>query len=104
MLQGSTAHSILPGIRITPTWQNYCEHFMTPLVLAVAYIVGVWIGSMLMRAGLLGCDLPEWLWVATPALLPLTPLLNGTPVVDDGPLRWPESAGFTRPREASRAA
>jgi competence protein ComEC len=47
---------------------------------------------------LIGCDLPDWLWVVPLLLLPLTPWLNGTAVVDDEPLRWPESAGFTRPR------
>jgi hypothetical protein len=36
--------------------------------------------------------------MVTLALLPFTPLLNGTPIVDDEPLRWPESAGFVRPR------
>jgi competence protein ComEC len=72
---------------------------MTLLVLAIAYILGVWLGSLLMEAGLLGCDLPGWLWIVPLALLPLTPLLKGTPPVDDAPLRWPESAGFVRPRK-----
>ena len=75
---------------------------MTLLVLAIAYIVGVWIGSGLMGAGLLGCGLPEWLWMVPLALLPVTPLLNGKPAVDDEPLRWPESAGFVRPHRGIR--
>jgi hypothetical protein len=75
---------------------------MTLLVLAPAYIVGVWIASLLMRAGLLGCNLPDWMWMVPLASLPLTPLPNGAAVVDNAPMRWPESAGFTRPRQGIR--
>ena len=71
---------------------------MSLLVLALAYIVGVWIGSLLARAGVPGCDFPGWLWVAPLILLPVTPFLNRTPRKDGAPLRWPESAGFARPR------
>jgi competence protein ComEC len=72
---------------------------MILLVLAIAYIAGVWIGSVLVQAGLLSCDLPDWLWVVPLALLSLTPLLNSKAAGDDEPpLRWPESAGFIRPR------
>ena len=71
---------------------------MTLLVLAIAYIVGVWGGTLLVQAGLLGCEVPDWLWVAPLAVLPLTPLLNRISKEDSEPLRWPESAGFVRPR------
>ena len=63
---------------------------MTLLVLALAYIVGVWIGSMLMQAGLADCNLPGWLWMVPLVLLFLTPFLNTKAAVNDEPLRWPE--------------
>jgi competence protein ComEC len=77
---------------------------MTLLALAIAYIVGVWLSGMLVGAGVIPCDLPGWLWGAPLLLLPLTPLLDGAAEVDDKPLRWPESAGFVRPRRGIRGA
>lgn len=71
---------------------------MPLFVLVLAYIVGVWIGSLLVWARLPGCDMPNWLSMVPLALLLFTSLLNGTPIVDDEPLRWPERAGFVRPR------
>lgn len=71
---------------------------MTLLVLALAYIAGVWLGSALAQAGVFGCALPNWFWIALLALLPITPLINAKDAVDDEPLRWPESAGFVRPQ------
>src|SRR4051812_13367777 len=71
---------------------------MTLLVLALAYIVGVWGGSLLLQAGLIGCELPARLWITPLLLLPLTPLFNAWAATVEGPLRWPESAGFVRPR------
>ena len=61
---------------------------MTPLVLAIAYIVGVWIGSMLTQSGLLSCSLPDWLWIVLLVLMAAIPLLNGR-------LRWSESGCCT---------
>jgi len=74
---------------------------MTLLLLAIAYIIGVWLGSILAQMGVIGCDIPTWLWVAPLALLPLTPLLN-RPQRAGEPLRWPEGAGFTRPQRGLR--
>src|SRR4051794_10560482 len=82
----------------TTTYQKRSESSMTLLVLAIAYIVGVWGISLLVQAGLLGCDLPEWLWVAPLVLLPVTPSFNVWAAKVEGALRWPESAGFVRPR------
>lgn len=72
---------------------------MTLVVLAIAYIVGVWLGGVLVYSGMVGCDVPAWSWAAPLLLLPLTPLLNRAPAPDNQPLRWPESAGFRRPRQ-----
>lgn len=75
---------------------------MTLLVLAIAYICGVWGGRALVQMGVVGCDLPDRLWLAPLLLLLATPFLNTSPNRDApdtaAPLRWPESAGFTRPR------
>ena len=37
---------------------------MTLPMLAIAYIVGVWIGSALAESGLPGCEFPRWFWAA----------------------------------------
>ena len=75
---------------------------MTLLVLAIAYICGVWIGRVLVGMGVVSCTVSPHLWIAPLLLLCVTPFLNAqsnnpNPGNAAAPLRWPESAGFTRP-------
>ena len=76
------------------------------LYAALAYMVGVALGKLVWDRAGLACPLPNWLWLLPVAALGLAPLLDRLRVwhAGDRPLRWPESAGFVRPRRALRPA
>ncbi len=69
---------------------------MALLYVAIAAMMGVWLGRLAWDAGLVGCDFPTWLWLAPLIALPFTPLLNRLRPAH-APLRWPISAGFRAP-------
>ncbi len=76
---------------------------MTLLWLAIAYLLGIALGRALWTTGLVGCDFPGWLWLATLAALPFTPLLHRLPSLAPTPatlaaMRWPARFGFRPPR------
>ena len=72
---------------------------MTLLYLALAYMMGVAAGGLLWQAGLLGCNLPKWLWLFPLFLLPFTPALSRFErKIPHSALRWPVRAGFVPPR------
>ncbi len=68
---------------------------MTLFYLALAYLLGIMAGRLLLDAAGVTCALPEWLWLAPLALLPATFLLRRRPAADE--LTWPVAAGFTAP-------
>ena len=76
------------------------------LYAALAYMAGVALGKVAWEHAGLVCPLPTWLWLLPVAALGLAPLLDRLRVSPAGaaPLRWPESAGFVRPRPALRPA
>jgi competence protein ComEC len=70
---------------------------MSLLFVAIAALIGVWLGRLAWGADLIGCDFPGWLWLAPLVALPFTPLLNRLrPTV--APLHWPASSGFRAPQ------
>ncbi|MCB0123620.1 MAG: ComEC/Rec2 family competence protein [Caldilineaceae bacterium] len=79
---------------------------MTILYIAVIYFVGIVFGRFFFETGWLGCWLSPSLWLYPFVLLPITPLLNHIhlPTQKKMPLRWPEEAGFIRPRHGPSPA
>jgi competence protein ComEC len=79
---------------------------MTLLYLALAYLVGIFLGRGLWEAGWIGCTFPNWLWWIPLAGLPFAPLLTRLRQQPDQSirLRWPVSAGFVAPRPTFSAA
>lgn len=83
---------------------------MPILIIALIYFAGILLGRFLFEAGWLGCGIPPVLSLALLTLLPITPVL--TPIIDRtnlfinarAPLRWPEKAGFVRPRSGPSPA
>ena len=69
---------------------------MTLLFLTLAYLTGLFLGSLAWQQGWLPCDLPSGLWLLPLALLPGTALLprRGRAVPS---MTWPASAGFQPP-------
>ena len=84
---------------------------MILMYLSLGYMVGVAAGRLAWNAGRLGCETPDWLWLAALALLPATLLvdllirrfsLHQKSEMSPAPaMRWPASAGFTPPRTAT---
>ena len=74
---------------------------MILLYLSLLYLVGVGLGQFAWQAGWLGCEFPGWLWWIPLIMLPWTVFLRSLhwPGAATSPLRWPERAGFTRPRK-----
>lgn len=71
---------------------------MTILYLSLAYLIGIGVGRLAWDAGLLGCGFPVWPWLLPLAALPLPFLWQSRQArQSDRSLRWPLSAGFTRP-------
>ncbi len=73
---------------------------MLLLYLSLLYFVGVGLGQFAWQAGWLGCDFPTWLWWIPLIMLPCVAFLRSWrwPGEATTPLRWPEQAGFVRPR------
>ncbi len=73
---------------------------MVLLYLSLFYLVGVGLGQFAWQAGWLGCDFPAWLWWLPLIILPCAVFLRSWHWPGEAmlPLRWPERAGFVRPR------
>ncbi|MBP9072271.1 MAG: ComEC/Rec2 family competence protein, partial [Caldilineaceae bacterium] len=72
---------------------------MTLLYLSTAYLIGIALGQWVWQAGLVGCHLPDWLWLPLLGMLPFAPLADRlTPPRNAHRMRWPMSAGFRSPR------
>ncbi len=82
------------------------HYSMTLLYIALTYLVGIVVGYLLWQTGWVGCDCPPYLWIIPLLLLSFAPLFNriaysNTPMPA---LRWPEKAGFERPRHGPSPA
>lgn len=70
---------------------------MTLLLLTLAYLTGLFLGSLAWQQGWLPCHLPPGLWLLPLALLPGTALLTRHRSRLSPAMTWPASAGFQAP-------
>ncbi len=79
---------------------------MALLYIALTYLIGILLGQLLWQIGWVGCDFPPYLWTIPLLLLSIAPRFNR--IFDQNsakpPLRWPERAGFERPRHGPSPA
>lgn len=79
---------------------------MTLLYIALTYLLGLLLGHLLWQTRWVGCDFPPYLWIIPLLLLAVAPLANQIPSLtgNRAALRWPEKAGFERPRHGPSPA